>query len=256
MSTVEIDRPVEEAGRSARAVLLLTISRVLMGAGLLVGVAVVVASRQPQDPLPAVPVASVRATVPTDGLRMAPLVRAVADATTAAGADLAELQVTPETTGRARVALRVIVGTGPAPADRVVAALRREGLVDPAPASVVPTSAGTRLDLTATAPLSTAPLPPPPPSDGRPLGNTLDDLVGRSGAALVRLSVPQEPGGAVRLQVSGDVDDIAGVLDALEAAHTAPARFEQVLLRGRVGAAVATIVFRERPAAPDVTVGR
>lgn len=249
MSAVPAEAPVEEAVRSRRAILLVVASRVLVVLAILVGAAVTVAARQQPAPLP--DVVTVGSSDPTEdgAFRMATLVRAVEGAVAEAGGDLTELRVVALRTARARVTLRM-VDPSTSPPDRIVTALRRRGLTDPEPTMIVPAAGGLRLDIAATAPLSTAPLPQLEEDAERSLASLLSDLVRRSGATLVRIVLPDEPTGPVRMEVAGTSGDVTALLGALEVSHTAPARFEQVLVRAAADRRTASIVFHERGPAP------
>lgn len=244
--------PVEDAARSRRAIVLVIVSRVLIALAIIVAVGVTVAARQQPRAFPVVAAAS---TIPTPaaGFRVASLVRAVEQAVALAGGQLGELRIVPLRADRATVTLRIIHPSASSP-DRVVVALRRAGLADAVPTTIVPTAAGLRVDLRSTAPLWTAPLSPSDGVDERPLASQLSDLVARSGAKLVRIALPEIPEDPVRMEVSGSAEDVIDVLVALEAAHTAPARFEQVLVRSAVDLRTVSVVFQERRPAPAAAV--
>ena len=244
MTTSRADAPIETV-RARRAVVLAVASRTLVALIVLVGIGVVVAARQQPEPIPVMATTASPDPVEDRGLRIASLGAAIEDAVARTGAELRELRIVPARSDLARVTLRV-VDPGAVSPDRIVGSLRRAGLADPEPTTIVPTVTGIRLDVTATARLSTAPLPQPEREGARPLASLLSDLVVRSGATLVRIALPDDSAGPVRMEVSGSASDIVDVLAALEAAHTAPARFEQVLIRSAADARTATIVFHER----------
>lgn len=200
------------------------------------------------------PVAGVRAvgSTPDDGATVAAILEGLEEAATRAAGRLTTVDVVVAQNSSASVTLTFEGSGGSATAaDRIVAALTRLGFEAPSPRAIVPTPAGSRLDITTARRLSVERLPTRT-VELRPLANVIADTVVRSGARLVRLEVADDVSGLVRLGVRGSVEDVIRAVALVELEHTAPVRFVSLGIRTvGEGEREAALAFRVRPAAPS-----
>lgn len=197
-----------------------------------------------------------RALRPTSpaGATMATILEGLEEASSGAAGRLAAVDVVVTPASRATITLTFEGSGGTVTvADRIVGSLVRLGFDGPRPRSIVPTPSGSRIDVTTGRQLSVERLPSRT-DERRPLANLIADTVARSGAELVRLEVPDEAAGVVRLGLRGTVEDVVLAIALLEREHTAPVRFVSIGLRA-VGEREreAALAFRVRDADPTTS---
>jgi hypothetical protein len=218
--------------RPWRAVTLAWASRMALVVGLLVvGWAVVATSSADVQQLAAgVPVARAHEVEDGPGRTPASSLREIAARVERSGARLVALDLGRPDARSAAVRIDVITSTTHAAGiDRVVTALGRSGLTAVTPTSLHPVPSGVRVSLDADLQIRVAPLPPV--VDLRPVGVRIAETAEVAGVELRRLDVPPDLRSPVRLEARGDMEAVGELLERIETEHSAPLRFESVVVR-------------------------
>lgn len=247
--------------RPVRALALLVLSRLLLGAMLVLPVLLVV-ERYGSDPLPEPSREPGEGAVSDgDGVGLTGLVALldVQGTGTAGTHRVVDLVVAPAGTGAADVQVVVLSAVdGAGTVEAATTSLSQAGLRSVRVGSVLAVPEGVRIEADARVVLSSAPLPAIPSAGDARLATDLPPRIAEVGADLVRLDVPRQDGAPARLVVRGTRDELLDVAHELERGFTSSRRL--VALRavstpdGRYELQV-SFGLRTRASAPGTAAG-